>query len=244
MFWGMITLFITAFAVIFSACSQFPGTAVLADSSFPLTYGFATMFNLEYKHALWLSFPALYANFYGFVWAAGRQMSSMAKSGLLPEIIGRMNEVTDTPVIALVIGGVLSFSLALIAYYEVIPLSTFKEDVKHMYMLSSYIIYAFMFVSYIMFKSKYSTLPRNFTSPFGIYGAVVGCFIFCCNAMAILIHTETDQLPLIVLFVVTAVMVIYYFLVLDGNQQFSEEEKNNLFKAYLINGKKLQYLLL
>jgi len=34
--------------------------------------------NIPYSHAIWLSLPAIYANFYGHVWAYGRQMSQMA----------------------------------------------------------------------------------------------------------------------------------------------------------------------
>jgi len=236
MFYSMATLFPLAIAVIFTACSQYPGTAVLADSSFPLSYGFSKIFNLTTKQALWLSFPALFGNFYGFVWASGRQLSSMAKSGLLPEVVGWMTETTDTPYVALLIGMTLSFVLALICYYNVFYIS-FKVDIQHMYMLSSYVIYVFMFVSYIIFKQKYSSLTRSFHSPLGIYGAVVGLFVFGTNTVCFAIFIKEQQLPVIVMVVATILMAIYYFFVLDGKQQFSEEEKEKLFKAYLINGK-------
>ena len=162
-------------------------------------------------------------------------MSSMAKSSLLPEMVGWMTESTDTPYVALLLGMLMSFSLALVSYYDVISVE-FKDEVMFMYRLSSYIIYAFLFVSYIIFKNKYSTLPRSFTSPLGMVGAVVGLFVFVVNVISVLIAMDVDQWPMIFLAVASVLMAIYYFLVLQANQQFSEEEKNNLFKAYLING--------
>ena len=236
MFFGIVTLFCTAIGILFTACSQYPGTEALSKTSLPLTAGFSRIFNITPDEARWLSFPALYANFYGFVWACGKQLSSMAKSGLLPEQMGYMTSATDTPYVSLIVGMILSMSLALISYNDVINIH-FKEDVKYMYMLSSYVISAAMFVSYIVFKQKYSSLPRSFTSPVGLYGAGVGLLIFWSNAIAIVIFLEEFQLPLVALTISTVLMAIYYFMVLDGNQQFSEEEKEKLFKAYLINGK-------
>ncbi len=236
MFFAIITLCCSAICVLFTACSQYPGTEALASSSLPLTYGFSRIFNITPEQARWLSFPALYANFYGFVWACGRQLSSMSKSGLLPVQLGYMTSATDTPYVSLICGAMLSYFIACLSYYEVID-DRFDEDVTYMYMLSSYVISVAMFASYFVFKQKYSSLPRNFTSPFGLIGAGVGMFVFFSNAVAIVVFLKKFQTPLILLIVITILMAIYYFLVLDGNQQFSEEEKEKLFKAYLINGK-------
>jgi hypothetical protein len=53
----------------------------------------------------------------------------------------------------------------------------------------------------------------------------------------------TDQMPLIILVSVGVLTSVYYFFVLRGKQQFSEEEKGQLFKAYLVNGKS-RYVLM
>ena len=236
MFFAMLSLFITAIGVVFTASLQYPGSNdTLANATYPMSYGFSRMFNITELQANWLSFPALIASFYGFVWAYGRQLSSMAKSGLLPEMIGNMSETTDTPYVALLVGMIMSFALALICYYNVFYVS-FANDIKALYMLSSYIIYVFMFMSYIVFKSKYSSLARSFYSPLGIYGAFVGLFVFLINTIASLVYFQQALYPLYFLLVATFLMAIYYFAFLHGNQQFSEEEKEKLFKAYLING--------
>jgi len=235
----MVSLFVTAICVVFTCCTQFPGTASLVSNTFPLSYGFSKMFNISMSQAMWLSFPALYGNFYGFVWAYGRQLSSMAKSGLLPEVFGSMTEATDTPWVALLLGMGLSYVLALLSYYEVFY-REFGTDVKFLYMLSSYVIYVFMFISYIIFKSRYSSLARSFTSPLGIYGAFVGLGVFLLNTVSVLLNATNDEIPFCVVVVTTALMACYYFLVIEGKQQFSEEEKQQLFKAYLINGKLIE----
>jgi amino acid transporter len=235
MFVAMITLLCTAIGVLFTSCAQSPGTAGLANASLPLTEGFSRIFGLSPLQARWLSFPALYGNFYGFVWVSGRQLSSMAKSGLLPDACGLMTKATDTPYVALLVGMTGCIVLALLSYYDAIDVH-FKEDVKHIFMLSSYVIAISLFISYIVFKQRYSSLERSFSSPLGIYGAIVGMFIFGCNTVAILINNGIYQTPFVILIVTVAAMSIYYFIVLHGNQHFSEEEKEKLFKAYLING--------
>jgi ethanolamine permease len=235
MFYGMITLFITAIGVVFTTSSQAPGALALAHEKLPLTYGFCRIFNLSYDQAMWLTLPAMFANFYGFVWAYGRQFSAMAKSGLLPEMFGYMTTMTDTPYVSLIAGTIVSFIVALLAFYDALYVS-FKDDLKHLYMLSSYIVYMLLFACYIIFKEKYSSLARNFSSPFGIYGAIVGFGIFALDGIGVLIFECRDnQIPLIILVVSAIGMSIYFYLILQGNQQFSEEEKQDLFKAYLIN---------
>jgi len=230
----MVSLFITAIGVIFTCCTQFPGAIALTSSFLPLSYGFSKIFNLSMSQAMWLSFPALFGNFYGFVWAYGRQLSSMAKSGLMPEILGTMTHSTDTPYVALFVGLLMSFVLALLCFYNVFY-PGFSDDVKHMYMLSSYIVYDFMFVSYIVFKFKYSSLPRSFSSPFGIFGAFAGLLVFAVNTIAILVQIRNELYPFYALLVAALLMIIYYLLFLQKEQHFSEEEKEQLFKAYLIN---------
>jgi len=97
-----------------------------------------------------------------------------------------------------------------------------------------------MFASYIVFKSKYSSLQRGYNSPLGIYGAYVGFFVFTVDSVAILFYFYYNLNSLDSLYIMavsSALITIYYFAFMDGKQQFSEEEKEKLFKAYLINGK-------
>jgi len=233
---SMTSLCITSVVVVFAACTQYPGTTALLNNTFPLTFGFSKMFNLTMQQATWLNFPALYGNFYGFVWAYGRQLSSMSKSGLLWEAIGWMTPTTDAPWVALLLGTALSFSLALICFYNAFYVG-FLDDMKYMYMFSSYVIYVFMFLSYIVFKHKYTSLARSYSSPLGIPGAIVGLSIFVINTISVLDLIYPRWVPLYTLLVGTVIMAIYYFFFLHGKQSFSEEEKEKLFKAYLINGK-------
>jgi hypothetical protein len=48
-----------------------------------------------------------------------------------------------------------------------------------------------------------------------------------------------NQMPLIIIIVICVLMTIYYVTILRGTQKISEEEKEQLFKAYLINGTKI-----
>jgi ethanolamine permease len=140
MFYGMCTLFVVALGVIFTVSTQAPGTYAIAEELFPLTSGFARMFNISYQRALWLSLPGVYANFFGFVWAYGRQMSAMAKSGLLPEVFAWVSPWTDTPYVASIVGTIASFALAMCAHYQVFG-TLFEDQLMQIYVLASYIVY-------------------------------------------------------------------------------------------------------
>jgi len=193
------------------------------------------MFHISYTHAIWLSLPAIYANFYGFVWATGRQLCHMAKSGLLPIQLSYMSW-SNTPYIASICGTLVCFFIVLCAYYNVFYIS-FSTDLFRISVLCSYIVYLMLFYSYLIFKDKYSSLAREFHSPLGMFGALLGMTIFSMNAIGMLGFEcgQTNQMPLIILSSITCLSTIVYYFILHGNQTFSPEERDQLFKAYLIN---------
>jgi ethanolamine permease len=195
---GMVTLLVTAIGLLFTVASQAPGAEAVKYAKLPLTYGFSRIFHLAYNQAVWLTLPAMFANFYGFIWAYGRQMSSMAKSGILPEMFGYMTIETDTPYVSLIAGTIISFTFALLAFYD-LPNVTFQNDLKRMYMLSTYVVFVISFLAYIQFKEKYSSLTRTYSSPLGIYGAFLGIGIFAIDTIGVVVfECEDNQVPLIV----------------------------------------------
>jgi len=146
LFKGIMTLVCCAIGLVFIA-TQSPGPQALASEYLPMTSGFAKMFNIPYySHAIWLSLPAIYANFYGHVWAYGRQMSQMAKSGLLPIQLTWMSPWTDTPYVASICGTLMAFLNALCAYYNVFYIS-FASDLVDIAIMCSYLVFMGLFLS-------------------------------------------------------------------------------------------------
>jgi hypothetical protein len=87
-------------------------------------------------------------------------------------------------------------------------------------------------VSFIVFRLYYSSIKREFTSPLGIPGAVYGLLVFLF--MFIILSWFESQPAIMIFAIYVALLVAYYFLVVQKRQVFSEEEKTVLFKAYLI----------
>eukprot|EP01031_Cornospumella_fuschlensis_P028968 gene28968-34959_t len=84
------------------------------------------------------------------------------------------------------------------------------------------------------FPDAVFTLHREFRSPFGISGAVVGIIIFCVSIVSA-VALQKDTIASVFLAVVLVVVSIYYFVYARHHQKFSDDEQKALFSAYIIN---------
>jgi amino acid transporter len=219
------------FALFTLACSQDPGIDGLSNGDFPLNYGLEKIFGVSYESAAWLNAPCLFATAFGFIFFCGRQLSCMAGSKLLPEVFQVVIPAFDTPYVSIIAFALMSFLLNIITFY-------YEDSINVLYIissLSSFIVYILALVGYIRFHKRYSSLERFFSSPLGVYGAYVGIVIFVFCAVGAAAFRESF-IPIIVIGVV-AVLAVIYFIFFSGEHVFSEEEREELFKAYLVNGK-------
>lgn len=233
MIWTVAIIFVLCISVITVASSQYPGYDVLAREDHPLTYGFANIFGITLSQAHYLGFPSLFATCFTFLYSFGRQASSMASSGLLPEILKRELPIVNTPYVALLCVTICCMVFNIFLYY-------YEGDLLRRYIricgLSTYIVFISFFIAYIQFKKNYSSLQRSISSPFGLTGAYLGIIIFILCMIAALGFQNHGYSEFILLVLVSLTIIVFYVWVL-GTQEFSEEEKNELFKAYLISGK-------
>jgi hypothetical protein len=107
------------------------------------------------------------------------------------------------------------------------------EDIFHICAVSCYSVYLFVFVSYVIFKVKYSTVQRSFTNPLGIASAVFGSSVFILSLIGLVSMNNFDHSVIYCGLVI--VLTIYYYFYGYKVQKFSEEEQKHLFKAYVIN---------
>lgn len=228
---SMIVFALICFGLITTAVSQYPGIDKLTERATPLTYGFARIFNMELASARWINIPILFSTAFAFIFFCGRQASCMAKSALIPEAFHYYTPFFHTPYVSLLAFTGLSFLLNVVVYYN-------EDLIRNFYLvtaLSSFIVYIAALVGYIRFHHKYSSLERYFKSPFGVWGAYIGIMIFgCCFIGGALF--QYDRFVSIGIILVTGLLAFLYFLFLSGEHVFSEEEKQELFKAYLVNG--------
>ncbi len=222
---------VVTISLITTTCSQYPGIEQLSSiDGYPLTDGFSRIFNLSYDRATCLNIPSLIGTVLGFTYFSARQAHCMANSGLIPSVFKRVLPSTGMPHFT-----VIAFSSA--CFLLNVLIFTDESFIDHFFLvtsLSSFIVYMLAFFAYISFKDKYACLERYFASPLGIPGACVGIFIFfVCFAGGV--GFQKSYFPGVTIIAVVIISVIY-FVFFSTEHHFSEEEKNELFKAYLVNG--------
>ncbi len=212
-------------------CSQYPGIDLLASiDGYPLTDGFTRIFNISYNAGTCLNIPALIATALGFLYFSARQAHCMAKSGLIHEVFKSVIPSRDTPYAALIGFSMMSFFLNIAAHFNNDLIDSFYLVTA----LSSFVVYISALIAYITFHKKYSVLERYFASPLGIPGAYVGILIFLlCFAGGMAFQPSYIPGTMVI---AVAVLSAVYFIFFSKGQTFSEEEKDELFKAYLVNG--------
>jgi len=230
--WCISTLVIMSFAVLFCCASVAPGIAQLMYEVDPLHIQFQEMFHATHTAANMIVLPSIYALCSGFMYCYGKQLKAMAKSGLINPYFAQ-NHGFKTPVKTLIGGSIISFLVALT--------DQFSHDLtdRHLFILCTlcaFVAYASQCVSFIMFRYKFATIKREYESPLGIAGAVYGFIIFTWAFIAAA-GFQKDFIAVSIFAVLVVLMVAYYFYAAMDRQSFSEEEKQVMFRAYLMKSK-------
>ncbi len=240
---GFILCVFFAWWVTLTIVSINPGVSKLmifdGDLVFPMHYGFGHIFSSTYEIENLLMTPTLFSAVMGFMFAAGRQMSAMSKSGLLPHFLSRTYEGNDhkVPLVAMLVTAGIGY-VAMLCQWGFAP---DEDDIFEMAMVGAIIVYIFMFWTFLVFRTKYSSMERHFRNPLGIISAIYGILYFSCVLVTLFfVQLQFHQLIAFIPFIILG--VIYYYLVVDKRQFFSKEEQQRFMKAYILNGK--SYLIL
>lgn len=230
----IFTLVITAIAILFCTASASPGVVELAGALLPLSIGYGEMFHMSERNAAYLALPGVYATAFGFMFLYGRQMSSMARSGLFHPSLGLTIGRNQTPHVALIVGSVVGYLMLVLLhfFYPSLLLSLFNICI-----LGSFFVYLNALSSFIYFRLNFSSLHRNFTNPLGIASAVYGMTVFLVAFIGITAFQDDDQKAIILFLVLLAAFSIYYYLIAKKRQFFSPEEQTIMFVTYVIAGK-------
>eukprot|EP01038_Epipyxis_sp_PR26KG_P012104 gene12104-16198_t len=90
-----------AFILLFVVSSQSPGIDILGHVDFPLVYGFASVYGCTIKQASIIMIPSTYGGAFGPAFVYGKQLCSMAESGLFPKFLSYVTNTNKTPYAAL-----------------------------------------------------------------------------------------------------------------------------------------------
>jgi len=169
----------------------------------------------------------------GYMYVVGRQVNSMAKSGLLPAIFKQTVGETRTPIM----GMLLVMALGLMGLFYAWAMNPYTTTSRFS-SLAGCLVYFAMFTCYIIFNTRFSNLERSFRNPLGITSAVIGMIIFAA-ILIVMIFLNPEYYQVTVLFVgYLLIMTMYYYAYAETQQFFSASEQKVFFKAYIVNMKR------
>ena len=204
------------------------GGVTTASNLAPFNEGYGLMFDIHSELTLAISIPATFATAYGFIFASGRVVICMARSGLFPEVFTITYGKYKTPIAAYLIGGGFSFMLCILANYYVV----ISKNLFNICMLSGFIAYISQLTGYIIFKRKFLNQQRDFKSPWGVYGAIYGIIVFGLGAISIIAFQTDTQVAFVTMVIFILFYTVVYHLYSRHHQFFSQDEKF-IFQVYM-----------
>lgn len=209
-----------------------PGPDGVAEQLFPLDNGFMSVFGVNHMTVSFFSLPGIFSTGFGFMFAYGRQLYSMSKSGLFPRFLSRTYGPYETPASALIIGSIMSYCILLILYYTV---PDFGVKIFNICMLGSCSVYIALARAYMVCYDRYSNLERQFHSPFGKWAAYWVVAVFSLMIVCLAFFQDDDFLSISVFIAFVVIGWVYYHFVAQKREFFSEEEQKKFMKAYILN---------
>ena len=186
---GMITVIIITFLTYFIGSSVRPDPDnPFISAEFPLTAGFNYLSGSPGYSTAWLNLflvPGVFASCFAFMFAYGRQIFSMSRSGFIPSFLSFTLQGRGTPWVALVVGSAFGFLICLVAYRWYDFTST-KLIAYNCMIIVSLVNYIIQLACFILLRISFPQLVRRYYSPVGIPGAVVGILIFTLCLIAVL----------------------------------------------------------
>ena len=229
---------ISSILILFLSSSNHPGIDILSTSLVPLNFVYSETMHINDRMATIFALPGLFSTAFGFVYCFGKQIHSMSESALFPKFLSSScsfdNGKSESNYGALLFGSFVSFIAAVIVKYNNERfLLSFLFNVC---ILGAYFVYICILITFIIFREKFSVLQRNFTNPFGVYGAIVGIIAFSISMVAVIGFQNDNCLAFVTLLVYLVLMSIVYVFNTQKKQFFSPEEQRVMLAAYVIKG--------
>eukprot|EP01039_Chlorochromonas_danica_P011195 gene11195-12483_t len=133
----MCSNIVVAIGVVVAARAYSSDTSSIMRDMFPLSTGItATMKSVNPQYVSFFCLPLLFGNFLGMVYGGGRQLRSMACSGLLPSFLATVSRDTAVmpvlnasgkgesvkevkPLVAIIVCSILSYVIVVACYFKV-----------------------------------------------------------------------------------------------------------------------------
>ena len=179
--WGMFTLIIASVLTLFLNSGIAPGAAEVGNSNEPLFLAFKTIFGEGIGSSLLalVAVAGLIASFHTIIYAYGRNIYSLSRAGYFPGWLSLTHPKTKTPHIALVVGAVIGFVVALLIEYggQLFGDVPVGAVLLNMAVFGAVIAYVMQMIAYVLLKKNMPNIDRPYTSPLGSFGAIVAGII-------------------------------------------------------------------
>ncbi|MDT7828322.1 amino acid permease [Pricia sp. S334] len=236
--YGIITLIISAFLMLWLNASTPLGSYALSQSGEPLLDGYKVLFgdNIAKILALVASI-GLIASFHTIIFAFGRQIYSLSRAGYFPVFFSVTHSKRKTPYTALILGSAIGFAVLLITRFLAGEESGvfIGGALLNIAVFSAMLSYILQCGSFILLRRRKPDMERPYVSPLGNLGAWVTIFL----AALIIYFQLQDKSYRTAVFIAMAYLAIglIYFamrgrhrLILSPEEEFALEhgtKKNN-----------------
>lgn len=235
--YGMITLIISAFMILWLNSSIPLGAHALSQSGEPLLDGFEFLYGASIAKGLTLvAVIGLIASFHTIIFAFGRQIYSLSRAGYFPISLSITHSKRKTPYTALITGSVIGFAVLMLTRFlaGTEQSETFIGGaLLNMAVFSAMLSYVLQSASFILLRIRRPNLKRPYVSPFGKTGAWITILI----ALVTIYYQLQDVSYRVAVFSAIAYLIIglIYFglhgrhrLILSPEEKFAMSQKEEV----------------
>ena len=235
--YGMITLIISAFMILWLNSSIPLGAYALSQSGEPLLDGFEFLYGTSIAKGLTLvAVIGLIASFHTIIFAFGRQIYSLSRAGYFPISLSITHSKRKTPYTALITGSVIGFAVLMLTRFlaGTEQSETFIGGaLLNMAVFSAMLSYVLQSASFILLRIRRPNLKRPYISPFGKTGAWITIII----ALVTIYYQLQDVSYRVAVFSAIAYLIIglIYFglhgrhrLILSPEEEFAVSQKEEV----------------
>jgi ethanolamine permease len=224
--WGLETLVVTGFLILFLNSGIAPGSRAVGESSEPLLDGLKTIFGWGTSASLLglVAVAGLVASFHTIIFAYGRNIFSLSRAGYYPHALSVTHGKRQTPHVALVLGAILGWIAAYVIYEK--GSSQVGASLLYMAVFGAVISYFMQCTSFILLRRRMPRIERPYRSPVGEWGAAIAGVIALVSLGAIL--NNADYRPGVYGVAIVYLVAVAYFavagryrLVLSPEEEFA-----------------------
>lgn len=186
MVWGIIALIVASALTLVLGSGVAPGAAAIGDSDEPLHLAFETILGDGFGTALLsvLALAGLVASFNAIIYAYGRNTYSLSRAGYFPQWMSNTHQSRKTPQIALLIGAIVGYVVAILIEFGDEWLSAGQLGggqvgamLLNMAVFGAVITYITQMLAFVVLRLRHPAMTRPYTSALGVAGATTAGLI-------------------------------------------------------------------